>query len=586
MTEQPQQSSLSKLYRAAIGLYILCLIALLGAYFGVALLDVNYSIYIQGPPTLIAGQPQSIRGVLMSAQTGQTIIKPHQLRLGILPADQDKPLRELAREPDKLIQAIQPALRYELPLTPEPSGIFHAALAPDLAPGDYTLVSIARIKDDDDLFIAHAPITLAPAPAPPTPTAKWPTYISRKSEDSATTTKPGIFEAKGPIRIEVIPHQPEVIRGLPDTLFIRTVDALSGEPVACELELGGLRGLVEQPLPKTLRTDSLGLTKLPITAVLALSFTLKTSCQAPSATLPSAPAPDPTAPPTEAPASTSSAQLHLETVASQLSMTLPSPLAKPGATIDATAISLQSSGPLFVHAINQGKLTDAATFGLNPGISGMRVSAPSTPGAEPIVRVQAYLDMYLRGRAWDERVIAVGDDALTPLQYLLTRHSANLQDQPQGPSWAYLRDHPELYAHAPERQQRTLLEAALRQVPPHFIDPEPMLNSLSGDKARLEARKQQGRAQLIVLIVIALLVGLIALGLAVYQGIQEARRRQRLLDELELELEGTEAAAYQVEAAFDTSATRTRRAAIAQGVVILGTLVIFGALLIMLLRFL
>lgn len=576
----------ARVYRGAIGLYVLCLMALLGGYFGVVLLDVTYSIYVQGPPTLYAGQPQAIRGVLMSAQNGQIITRPRSLTLGLLPKDTD------------LSQPLPP-LEHELKLEPEPSGIFHATYGPAAPAGEYLLVSRAQVHDDQDLFIATAPVLLEAPPAAARLSARgWPERTSRKSDDSATTQHPGIYEAKGPVRIEVIPERPELIRGLEDEVFIRTVDAATGQPIACELTLGGLKGMVERPLPKTLRTDSTGLAKLKMIAVLALSFELQTTCNQPQAPADSPaldPTPDPATPAPDAapevqapPPHQSSARLHIETVAAQVALTTPKPTVEPGATADALVTSLQTSGPVFVHTYGQGRWLEAATFGLAPGLSGLRVQAPKLD-QDPIMRVQVYLDMYMQGRAWDERAIAVvsGEDGeRVAFERLVSRHANHFKGRSNGPTWRYLDDHRELWQVATSAQRKVMLEAALREVPPHFIKPQAMLNSLSGDREKVEARKQKTRQELLVIIVLALIVGLIALGLVVAQGIGEAQRRKRLLDEIDLELASAPESDFEPEASFERSGESARRAAIAQGAVILGTLVIFGALLIMLLRYL
>lgn len=573
----------ARVYRGAIGLYVFCLMVLLGGYFGVVLLDVTYSIYVQGPPTLYAGQPQAIRGVLMSAQTGQIITRPHSLSLGLLPKDTDLSLP-------------LPPLEHELKLEPEPSGIFHATYGPEAPAGEYLLVSRAKVHDEEDVFIATAPVRLDVPPAAARLSARgWPARSSRKSDDSATTQHPGIYEAKGPVRIEVIPERPELIRGLEDEVFIRTVDAVTGQPMACELTLGALKGMVERPLPKTLRTDTTGLARLKMITVLALSVELKTTCGQPVVPEPT-PEPNPEPAPALAaepakepePSNASSARLHIETVAAQVALTIPKPTAEPGATADALVTSLQTSGPVFVHTYGQGRWLEAATFGLAPGLSGLRVQAPRLE-QDPIMRVQVYLDMYMQGRAWDERAVAVvsgADGDKVAFEHLIARHAHHFKDRANGPAWRYLEQHRELWQVATSAQRKLMLEAALREVPPHFIKPQAMLNSLSGDRDKIEARKQKTRQELLVIIVLALFVGLIALGLVVVQGINEAQRRKRLLDEIDLELAEDPEALFEPEASFERSGSSARRAAIAQGVVILGTLVIFGALLIMMLRYL
>ena len=565
-------------YRAAIALYGLCLVALVSAYFGVALMDVSYSIYVQGPPALIAGQPQAMRGLLTSAQTGQVVTRPAWLELGLLALEGGEP-DEQARLSAPLLHPVRP--------TPGPSGLFELRYGPALPPGEYLLVARAAVRDEADRFVASQRVHLKPAPPRPALDA-WPQGTSRS--EVVGQPQPGLREVQGPVRLEVIPARPELVRGLPQDLFLRTVDAATGQPLACQIDLEQVKGLVERPLPPSLKTDAQGLARLRLTPILELSMTLRARCD--EAATGSAPDAASDAASDTALAPPSQAKLHIETVAAQVALTLRSPLVVQGQEIEGAVVSLPSSGPLFVDAYAGGRWLESKTFGLGQGPAGLRVPALEVEPDE-LVRVQVSLDLYMQGRAWDERAAWVVPAGMTQeaasrqaLERLAARHALAMRGQPQGLAWAWLEAHPERWAQASSAELRLALEAALRAIPPRFEPPVARLNSLSKDRERLEARKASLRQELLALIVLALGVGLTALAGVIVGGVQELRRREALVREVEQELEDSGQALAQIEASFDRSAQGDRRAMWAQGVVVVGTLIIFVALLVMLLRFL
>ena len=139
------------------------------------------------------------------------------------------------------------------------------------------------------------------------------------------------------------------------------------------------------------------------------------------------------------------------------------------------------------------------------------------------------------------------------------------------------------------KQRRALLEMLLLEIPIHRVSPAVVLNSLDRDQKELAAWKNGIRDQLLGAIALAILIGLALLIMAVMWGIQQARYKQKLLHEVELEL--AEQDLSDIEGGFVSEAEIVREGklaramAIFQGAVVVGTLILFAASILLILKF-
>ena len=600
-------------WRISLGAYLVCLVGLILAYFAISLQHVRWAVYMQAPEVLVRGAPNASRGLLMSAETGQIVARVHAASLHLARGGQTWHLADVA---------------------PGPSGAIHTQLVPppELEPGDdYELVFRARVAAGDDPFEARAPITLAAAP--PDAGSDWPARVERMPEKERARTYLGYVRGEGPVRVDVIPAQPVLPRGLPGRVWLRTVDRATGAPRACTIHFDNVHGSLDHgELPAQVTTDELGLTSLEASLATTHQWKLRAVCgeeldaqigdlleeEAPDEEDTSAPEPesadaddaddtdDADAEPGEPEAPPGSrATIQVGTAATQLSVRTREALAGPGEDVELGVYTLFARGGFYVDLYQDDRWVWAGSFGVRGGRGGGRLELPEElVGARDaqVYRAQVFHDIYMPGAAWDVAHIASapadGADADAALDAailrLLERHAAQPErdeERARGVDWLRTEPGQSSWRGADGEQRRALLAALLAEIPSHHDRPPALLNSRDADERALEAWKDQVREDLLALIALALLVGVGVLALVVMWGVQQARRRQQLYQEVDLELASQELSEIEGvaevdEAAVHRSGRLARAMALIQGAVIVGTLVVFAASLVLMLRLL
>ncbi len=514
----------------AIGLYVLCIFALISGYFAVSTMDIQVSMYLQAPARLPLDRPTAARGLVMNAPTGRLFV--------------DATTRFLLGE--ELIGEAATASHGHLHATLEPDGV---------SPGPTDLhieVDHPQIEE----FAVDTPVAVVEAPEP----MGWPQRTSRRTDDGHQADG----EWEGKLRVEVVPTDGEVPRGLPTTLYLRLTDAESGAPVRGTIAIEKVEGMSEGELPSTVRTDRLGLARVPMTPVTSQRWTLSAQARGEDgADL----------------AGTGTVDIH--TVASQFSLRMQQSIAVPGQPVDGIVRSLHRSGGMLVDLYDGNHWVYADAFGIAPKEFGVRVIVPDEP-REELLRVQVYQDLFGAGKAWDSRWLVRGESASPDacpgaLKTVLTALAEH--DEPSR-RWASnilesgLLDDPTRTARCDR-----WLEAALLAVPHHF-EPSPLLvNTQADDREELDTWRQRVQGRLMVATGGVLFVGFAFVLLLVMQGMQRSRRHADALMEVELEtIEDGEELSHQ---GFDVG----KALVVMQVVIIVATLFTFGASILMLLSF-
>lgn len=559
--------------RAALVVYVLCLVGLITAYFHVTTMDISYSAYIQGPAVFRAGEASALRGVVMDARTGRTLLNIRSLRLELRDAE------GLARDLGGAAAG--------------PSGMIHfsARVPAGVKPGTYTLVMRADIDGAAEPFETGGPVRVeAPPEVKPLASAPLPEGESRlikEMESGQETVDPGVYERSGAVRLEVVPSRLELPSSIPGRFWVRTIDAETGEPLRCDVQLKREAGL-GSALPASVKTGLVGLAAVPIKPVSAQTIKLTASC--PSAQ-------------EGQPARQGTAQVYAAAVASEVSLQLKEPAVLAGSKTGGVVQSLHQSGAILTDVRDlDGRWLSAAAFGLGEGASGVRVTPPGPLGAEParIVRVQIYTSLFRQGVGWDaQHLLSVGNGQSRGevVMWLIRRLAA----QPGASrAYAYLSGrNAALLSQLDLKQLNELTFAALADIPARFDEPVIVLNNQKADRDKLEAWKADQRAALLSMILLAGLIGLGALAVAVlgYLSASDARRREmaRLSEEFEDALSDADPATLDAEALDALSASdpdvalRARRAALltaVQGALVLATLLMFAGCMVMLLKLL
>ncbi len=585
-------------------LYVACLVGLIVIYLTVASMQVRVSSYVLGRTTWTAGAQNAVRGTLMDPLSGRRWHDASGIELRLLTPDEAATTPNASPEPAGALLA-RPKL--------EGAALFHAEVVPEVPPGSYVLSLRAIAGPSGDLFEARSPVTVA-APAGPGGARPWPAQISRREESHAKDAL-GVLSSKGPVRLDVMPRRPELPRGLHGEVYLRATDRATGAPLECDVDFDEVTGLSNGAgPPRRVRTNALGLARVRWRPALAYTWELSTACTPPGAedAAPEGAAPEDAAPsvapsgapvdsqvdasaapePKKPPRSTST--IHIATVASQTSLMA---TVSPTRVLEGGLESLRDDGGFFVDLYVEGRWAKASAFGLSPGGSGWSVPAPQVDGVT-VARLQTSLDLFFVGNAWDVRHVIVRDVSTSEddareeaWELLVARHAATAAAAPESDSnterlryWEHLRSDAgrALWGSLDARARRAGVAALLAAIPTRYDAPEALINSQRDDAAAMAEWRDEAREQLILVIALAMLLGVLALGAIVARGIADARVRQALLEQIDLELDddGDDLAELHL------VGRRAQVSSAIQGFVVFGTIVLFALSLLMLLRFL
>lgn len=501
------------LFRLAVALYVVCVFALIGSYIAISAVRAGPSIFVQTPQTLFVNRPNAARGVMIDSSTGHRVF-------GAKAA--------FAIDGDVIGAG-----------TTKGRGHLHATLTPT-QPG--TQLDIAIDHGVAEPFTADAPVEVEAG----APIFTWPEGTSRHGHDELPTSRPW----EGPFRVQVLPKDGEVPRGLPVVAYLLVTAAESGAPVEVDVTVSKVEGILED-LPQSGRTDALGLMRLPMRAMSSARLTLDLTASE----------------------STSTGTVRINTVASQYALEPQQLLVVRGQPVQAVVHSLHRSGGVLADLYDGQHWVSGDAFALAPDGAGVSLVAP-TQLDTPLVRLQVYGDMFTAGNAWDSRWLMPGKSDLAgrcvdALNDALQLHQAQ---NPDLATWAAAA------LALPSVQQSAgcerRLEAALLAIPPEFVTPHTRFNTKQAADDALEAWRTGLQQRLLTATIGALLVGLCVVILFVLQGF--ARREEQAAALREVELETAEGDRLQPRIDFE------RWLLITQSIFVLLTLITFGASVVML----
>ncbi len=580
----------TKVRRIALVVYVLCLSGLIFAYFVVSAMEVPTSAYVQSSSEWVAGHPNALRGMIMNAQNGRTYTRVHEMELALVREGQD---------PIKLSE-------------PEvgPGGIIHMQVRPPRQTplGTYDVRLRVWLEASSPAFEARSPVEILP-PLQATKPLALPERTERMNEAEAERTRLGVLSSDGPVHIDIVPRQPVLARGLPNTVYLRTTERETGQPIPCSVRFDAIEGLFEgDPPPAQIQTNTQGIGRVALTPTTTHHWKVSTACSPPASEGAASEASDGKNSPAASvvigdTSPRSKARIQLGTAATQMAFHMKHAQTGPDETAKGVLRTIFEDGGGFVDLWRNGRWVWASSFGFRGGRGGIHLDIPEAPSTQPelLYRAQVFQDIWVQGRAWDAQYLwgaAQGDEQGTKaaIERLAKLHHTALRDVrgedgrvPEGVSerlayFEWLRAHPGHLRELSEEQANDLLRAMLREIPEHYTRPPVLINSQDRDQRELDARKDAIRAQLYWMTVLMMCIGVAALALVVMWGLQHARHKQRLLEEVEQELivQGEDAADID-EATVAREGKLARAMAVVQGAVVLGTLLIFifGVLMIM-----
>jgi len=412
----------------------------------------------------------------------------------------------------------------------ERHGYAHVDLQPTRAMvGEHDL-HITFTPPDADPFEVDAPVDVRPADDG---RFEWPEATSRleEGEDGPSVSDD---EWSGALRVDVIPPDGELVRGLPNVVYLLLTDAKTHAPVEGTIAFAKIEGVLDSKLPAEVRTDALGLARLTVTPVGAQTWTVQATADGD----------DP---------ATGEGPVRLTTVPAQFSLRMQSRLAIPGENVEGIVESLHRSGGMLVDLYDPDDWIGATAYGLSAGPSGLRLHIPRTP-ATKLYRVQVYQDLYDPQNAWDVAYLVRSDGAGTAactkaLDWVVARHA----EQPGSfGQYASTLDRDRLGpAHLPGSRCGKWLDAMLLAIPRHFDPPPMMVNSQKADREALEAWRADVQDELIGVTALVLFIGFAVVLLFVLRGVQRSRDHARMLREVDLELADDDAEEPEPPGRFD-----------------------------------
>jgi|GEM_PF-5220238 len=574
--------------RVALVTYVTCLVSLIFVYFVISGMAVPYSVYMQGPATLEAGTPNAIRGMLMDAMNGQTVYRVESAKLSLEDEDGETIL--------------------EKSITPGAGGLIHTQLEPaaDTPPGEYQLVIDSKIILDEPRFKSRAPVRIK-APEVPHPKV-WHEQKKRMPAQELERTRLGLIDGSGPVRIDIIPREPILVRGLPGEVFLRTTVRDTGEPISCSLRLAEKKGLLESgSLPDAVKTDAFGLAKIRFAPTTTHHWVLASDCLPEGHALAKEEIPqgddieeieDVVVVNKGEVQAINKSRVQIGTAPAQLALVAQHPWVHPGRDAVVATHSLFRDGSVLVDLYRGDRWVWAGSFGLDKHRGGGLISVPPVRDGNDgpdVYSAKVFSDIYVQGNAWDAvNLIGLETDGeehvREALLALAKKHSEQPGADPERNRYMqWLAGSPDLLTTASGKQQKALLEMLLLEIPVHRQAPAVVLNSLDRDQKELAAWKNGIRDQLLGAIALAILIGLALLIMVVMWGIQQAQYKQRLLHEVELELAEQDLSdiedGFVSEAEILREGKLARAMAIFQGVIVVGTLILFAASILLILRF-
>ncbi len=487
--------------RAAIVLYVLCIIGVISAYIAISTVETRQALYFQGDSVLQAGETNVVRGAFVDARIGQ-----------------------FAHSSDFVFTLVQPdAGDADGTLVGQgksgAGGFAHIGLdiPADQAPGMYDLV-LKATSPELGAYEARQSVEVASARAIP---QKWPVRTERADvqqlakKQSEKTQKP----VEDGVLIDVLPGDHEVVRGLPNTVYLRTRDAKTNRPVSANLTVLSSKGYLDGKLPTALKTDRLGLVELSLTPITDQIWQMEAET---------------------VDGVKSEAEVRLTTVAAQFAVQVKQPVVVSGKAIDGAVYSLFETGAFFFDLYQQDRRVAASALGLQRGGSGFFVEMPqAAAGVESadIYRLQVYGDFYNPANAWDSVYVVRVDDSSAEALRGAALHTLRLIAENTASTDAYyseiLADN--ILESASTSELNRWLPALLLAIPRQFEVSPTLFNTQHADRAELELWKASVKSDLKILVGFVLLIGIVALFYFTFMGIKQVRARSQRIYDLDVD---------------------------------------------------
>ncbi|RAL23902.1 hypothetical protein DL240_07075 [Lujinxingia litoralis] len=502
-------------YRSAIGLYVLIMISLITASVAIGNRDVRSALYLTGSSTWQPHQPQALRALFFDAAVGTNLAPDHfEVHWNTPNAP---PLAKGEAGPGYFIHLNIPPID---------------RLAPEQHDSEQHEVCALAKRDTFPDMRACWEVDLLP-PAETLDEALNRAIGTTTSRDPNQHTRHPVLQDDNPaseLVLQLGPADGELVRSLPDRIWLRVLERSSGAPVQARIELTRVRGLAQGPLTTSLTTDPLGLASLDLTVLTELELTARLYHL------------DEELSPEASPREPATFTLRLTTVPAQLSLALPKPYIVAGEPLEGLVHTIRPGAPFMADLFEGTSMIAANAYGTSQSRGGFSLPTPPTDQIGPLARVQVYSSFFNPGDAWDVAHVLVLDDNSSQTLFRTTLALLqHLQELEPNAHWAPLiarLQEPSYRKFQSLDRLRPLLTYALSRLPRDFYAPQPLLNTRQQDRQALQLWKDELQQDLYRMMLLVFGLGLLIVCYFVLLGVRRHRHESRLLAEVELELEG------------------------------------------------
>ena len=537
-------------YRTAIGLYVFLVLALAGVTFSVNSMDVQGAVYLRGQPDLELERIHGMRGVFHYAPTGETL-QPETMDWHLSPSGDDE-----AAYPLEFVHG--PAHK----TWPNPT----FRLPSDLDEGTYDLHMEAS-HDEVSTLTAQREVSVRMRPEPAAHLSEL-VYPVERPRDDETWRRGAVVEVEtgfeeeptvdidtvleglgegvdddididvdevdlGDVALGVSPVDGELMRGLPQTIYLRTFHPDTGHPIPAEIDLDVTDGIVEGEFETSLRTDSQGLASLDVQPATHLRIEAKVT-----------PAPrhvfDPDIDEDDDEVeelATKDFTVRLSVAPTQYSLRPAARVLSGDDEVEAAVRSVLPDGTFMadLYDFEGERLLDTLSLSMSDGESGVRFPTPETDEASRLLRLQTYQSIYGTTHGWDSTYFLLVDDTspdnLREVAADLYEWIADETESAHHRAIAYDVDFDELS----DAETRRLIDAGLQHLPRTFELPPVMLNTRQSDREELDVWRAEVQEDLRLMMALTIFAGIIVVLYFVVVGIRRQSREAAMLRELQLE---------------------------------------------------
>ncbi len=296
--------------KIASGLYVCCIIGLIGSYFAISTRQIHKAVYAQSTENWIQGKPNYLRAAFLDVNTGQTYNNGKAtLTLGT----------------DKIVETPQSGyVAFEI--TPPTDPIGSAALDFDIG-GENLHIDFPITNHKSDEF-------------------KIPTASTRRAKEDKKQKV--ILEWEGEDTFELIPENGEIVRGLANEVYF--IARRKGEPAAMTFRIISHEGVAGK-LPKTISTNAFGVGKITLKPTTSLRLEIESvGEQTPS-----------------------KGKINIFAVATQFNFQTQTPFVAYGDLVRGSVESVRQSGSILVDGYEKERWVSGGVFGLNKEGGGFEV---------------------------------------------------------------------------------------------------------------------------------------------------------------------------------------------------------------------